>query len=78
MFNGAYTIQGPQEKFKKFVYPRGNQFSNSVQMAEIGYCWGPYQAQFPSYLLVELDNSREGSYEEFQRGPRVQDVKLRN
>ena len=38
---GAYAICGPQEQFKNFVYLRGNQFSNSIQMAEIGVKLGP-------------------------------------
>ena len=32
----AYIIWGQQEKFKKFVYSRGNQYSHRMPMAEVG------------------------------------------
>ena len=32
----AYIIRGQQEKFKKFVYSRGNLYSHCVPMAKVG------------------------------------------
>ena len=32
----AYIIRGQQEKFKKFVYLRGNYYSHGVPLAEVG------------------------------------------
>ena len=32
----AYIIRRQQEKFKKFVYSRGNQYCHRMPMAEVG------------------------------------------
>ena len=32
----AYIIKRQQEKFKKFVYLRGNEYSHRIPMAEVG------------------------------------------
>ena len=32
----AYIIRRQQEKFKKFVYSRGNLYSHRMPMAEVG------------------------------------------
>ena len=32
----AYIIRRQQEKFKKFVYSRGNEYSHRMPMAEVG------------------------------------------
>ena len=32
----AFIIRRQQEKFKKFVYSRGNEYSHRMPMAEVG------------------------------------------
>ena len=32
----AYIIRRQQEKFKKFVYSRGNEYSHRMPMTEVG------------------------------------------
>ena len=59
-FNGAYTISWPQEKFKKFVYPRANQFSNIVQMAERGVLLRPLTASNTIVTPLRSDINLEG------------------
>ena len=49
----AYIIRGQQEKFKTFVYLRGNYYSHCVPMAEVGVLSWPLtgsNAQVTSHL----------------------------